>query len=485
MPRLLLLLAATIALAALALVAVGDFGLADGLRITAAYLVAYLVPMVILNKSRGCSTAGHAVLLAVLILLVCVSYESLLKWTALDGYSLERPNLLNDSRNYYKWALYRYDGSVEPTHAVFPGFPLMLLALWKVLGLSVIWPQAMNMMFTMTTVVLAGQITRRVLAGRVAAQPTTLVTGGMALMLLLPYFLMSGVGILKEAPTSVAVAMAGYSLSSMVARDEDRHHLWWDLLVLVLACALLTLVRTTFLYTIAVGVVVMTTAHPRRDWAVSLGMLALIALCLVIGNSLAAYSFDRHSEILSGGWNMQRQFNGSSIYKGLIGFYFLYSPWHKLLLLPVTMSIQFLLPLPWANGVEAPLLLSSISRMIYCWYLFGGTALFYYVVMSWRRRESLGVWAWWPALIYAALAYVMAGSMARYLLPFEPLMVPIVMYVLYRLYEGHRRRAYGMWMLSLVVVVGIGLALALELQQETFSTMFHTQSLLKWLIKML
>jgi len=42
-----------------------------------------------------------------------------------------------------------------------------------------------------------------------------------------------------------------------------------------------------------------------------------------------------------------------------------------------------------------------------------------------------------------------------------------------------------MWMLSLVVVVGIGLALALELQQETFSTMFHTQSLLKWLIKML
>ena len=482
MPRLMLLLAEIIALAILALVASSHFGIADGARITVAYLVAYLVPLVILKRARGTSLTAHAVLLAMTIFLAWVAYQSLVEWTIPDGYSLERPNLLNDARNYYKWALHRYDGSVEPTHVIFPGFPLMMLALWKVLGLSVIWPQAMNMMFTLTSVVLTGMTTRRLLAGRVSAKPTTLVAGGMALMFLLPFFLMSGISIMKEGTTFVTVAMAGFALSSMVSGDEERHWLWRDILVFVLACALMALVRTTFLYTLALGVIIMALPHWRRDWMIALGLLAVIVIFMVIGNSQAAYSFDRHAEIVTGGWNMQRQFNGNSMYKGLLGFYFLFSWWHKLLLLPVTMAIQFILPLPWAWGYEAPHLLSLISRMTYGWYLFGGTVIFYFLVMSWRRREHIGVWPWWPLIIYVCLAYVMAGSMARYMLPFQQLMVPIVVYVLYRLYEGRWRKAYTIWIIVLVVIVALGLALSTELQHGTFSTMLGTESLLQRLI---
>ena len=482
MPRLMLLLAEIIALAILALVASSHFGFADGGRITLAYLVAYLVPLVTLKRARGTSLTAHAVLLAMTIFLAWVAYQSLVEWTTPDGYSLERPNLLNDSRNYYKWALHRFDGSVEPTHVIFPGFPLMILALWKVLGLSVIWPQAMNMMFTLTSVVLTGMTTRRLLVNRVSAKPTTLVAGGMALMFLLPYFLMSGISILKEGSTFVTIAMAGFALSSMATEDEDRHWLWRDILVFVLACALMALVRTTFIYTLALGVIIMALPHWRRDWIMALGLLAVIAIFMVIGNSLAAYSFNRHAEIVTGGWNMQRQFNGSSMYKGLLGFYFLFSWWHKLLLLPETMAIQFILPLPWAWGRETPYLLNLISRMTYLWYLFGGTVVFYFLMMSWRRRESIGMWPWWPLIIYVCLAYVMAGSMARYLLPFQPLMVPVVFYVLYRLNEGRWRKAYIIWMVVLAIVVAIGLAVSLELQQETFSKFFGTESLLQRLI---
>ena len=51
----LLLLTEIIVFAVLAVVASNHFGWADGIRITVAYLVAYLVPRIILSRVRGTS----------------------------------------------------------------------------------------------------------------------------------------------------------------------------------------------------------------------------------------------------------------------------------------------------------------------------------------------------------------------------------------------------------------------------------------------
>ena len=460
MPGMLLLLAEVIAVAVLAIVSTRHFGVSDGLCISASYLVAYLVPLFVLKRSRGTSIAAQAVLLAIAILLSVVGYDCLVSWSTLEDYSLQRPNLIGDARNYYKWALSVYEGvpSDEPGD-MFLGFQLMMLGLWKVFGLSVIWPQAMNMMFTMLSVVLTGLMTRRVLAHRVTASPRTLVLSSMALMCLLLYYLTSGVTILKEGATFLSMTMGGYALSSMITVDEERKHLWRDICVFVLACLLMAFVRTTCLYFLALGVVVMTVSNWRRDWVLSLCMLALIFGLFVLSNYYVPYSFARHVEIVDGGWNMERTF--SLIFsKTIFDFYFLYSPWHRLLVLPVTMGIQFVLPLPFNHLFEPPYLLSFISRMTYGWYLFGGTALFYCLFVSWRRGENIGVWAWWPVLIYIGEAYVMGGMMARYLLPIQPLMVPMVLFMLCRLYEGRWRRGYLIWMITLIVLVLVALVVA-------------------------
>ena len=55
-PRLLLFLAEVIVFAILAVAATNHFGWADGARLTAAYLVAYLIPKIILMRARGSST---------------------------------------------------------------------------------------------------------------------------------------------------------------------------------------------------------------------------------------------------------------------------------------------------------------------------------------------------------------------------------------------------------------------------------------------
>ena len=456
MPGKLLLLAEALALAVLAIVATSHFGMADGMRITVAYLMAYLVPLILLKHVRGTSDGAHAVLFIVAVFISIVAYDCLVTWSAPESYSLQRPNLVGDARGYYKLALYEYDRSTEYEGVVFPGFSLMILVLWKIFGLSVIWPQAMNMMFTMLSVVFTGMMTRRVLAHRISISPKTIVLCVMSLMCLLFFYITSGVTILKEGPSYLSIAMGGYALSSMVAADDERRHLWRDIVIFALACVLMAVVRTTFLYFLALGVVVMTLPNWRRDWVLALCLLVLIAILMVIGNYFAAYSFNRHAEILDGGWNMQRAFNTDKAYnKSFLGFYFLYSPWHRILMLPITMAMQFILPfpVPWVPESDEPYLLCFFTRMTYGWYLFGGTALFYCLFVSWRRHDNIGVWPWWPIIVYMCMAYVMGGTMARYMLPFQPLMVPMVLYVLYHVYQGRWRKSYFIWIFTVLILV--------------------------------
>ena len=478
-----LMLVEAIAFATLCVVASHHFGIVDGLKITAAYLVAYLVPRVTLTRCRGTSTGALVALFVLAVILISIDYYRLEKWTLFDDFSLQMPNLGGDSRLYYKWALNKYNGSVEPGQVIFPGFPLIMLGLWKVFGLSVVWPQALNLMCTLTSVVLTGMTTRRLLSHRVSQSPRTLVIGGIVLSSLLLYFLMLGTSMLKEGSIFLSVSLAGFVLAALAAPDEERHHWWRDLLLFVLACAPLALVRTTFLYFIALGVVIIVLPTWRRDWRPALVMLAAVGASLLLGNYLSAYSFDRHAEIASGGWNMQRFYvmsESQQFYHDLLNYYFLYSPWHKLIMLPLTMSVQFIIPFPWVY-YETPSFLNVLSRMTYGWYFVGGTALFYYLFISWRRGSGMGIWPWWPAASFAVIAYVMAGSVARYVTPIEPLFVPVAMYVLCRIAEGRWRKAYTVWCIIFVVLVAAVLVLCLEVQQGTISQMLHTQSLVQYL----
>ena len=168
-------------------------------------------------------------------------------------------------------------------------------------------------------------------------------------------------------------------------------------------------------------------------------------------------------------------------YRKLIGYYFLYSPCHKFFMLPLTLSLQFIAPFPWQAVGEDNIIFNHIIRFSYGWYALGGMALFYYLFISWRRQDNMGMWAWWPAITYAATAYVMAGSVTRYALPFEPLFVPVVMYLICRLLDGCWRKAFKRWCIFFVILLTITLLICLEIQHSTISRMLHTHSLVYYL----
>lgn len=484
MPKSLILLAEIIVFAILAVVASNHFGWADGTRITAAYLVAYLVPRIILSRARGTSSTAIIILLLISSLLIAANYTNLLEWTKHEGYSLQLPNLKSDARNYYKWALAHYDQRITAPDVVFPGFPLLMVGLWKVFGLSVIWPQAMNLMFTLTSVVLTGMTTRRLLSHRVAVSQEALLSAGVLLSCLLAFFLINGINILKEASTYLGVSMVGYVLASMALAEEERHHRWRDFMLFVLACALLTLIRTTTLYFIALGVVIMMFPNWRRNWKTALMMLGIVLVFFVIGEYFSNDTYVRHSRLVNGGWHMQWTFAEEDAYRSLynyvIGYYYLYSPIHRLSLLPFTLSVQFIIPFPWLNN-EDPTFANYICRISYGWYLVGGISLFYFIYTWWHKHGSMGSWPWWPAVSYVVITYALAGSMTRYIAPFELLFVPVAVFVLCRLREGRFRKAFVIWGICFIVLVAITLLLCLELQQGVISKMLHTQPLIHYL----
>lgn len=481
--KLLLLLAEVLLFSILAVASSSHYGVADGAKITLAYLVAYLVPRIVLSRARASSLSACLVLLVLAAFLIYVDFMRLKTLTFFDEFTLERPNLLGDSRNYYKWALNKFDGRVEETHVSFPGYPMMILALWRVLGVSVIWPQAMNLMFTLSSVVLTGMTTRRLLSHRTTVSPSALLTGGMTLSLLLFYYMFMGTAMLKEASIYISMAMTGFALSSMDAGENERHKLWRDFILFVMGCALLALVRTTYLYFVVIGLVLMSFSNLRRDWRISLAMLGILIVALLAGNYFSDFPFNRHAEVAGGGWNMQRFYvksDSQRVYHDLLNYYFLYPTWHKALMLPLTITVQFLIPLPWAY-YENPALLNMLSRATYGWYVIGGIALFYFIYVSWRRGSNMGWWPWWAAIAYAAMAYVMAGSVARYVTPLQPLFIPVAMYVLCRLYTGQWRKAFLWWSIIFVILIAAALATCIEIQQAAISKMLGTRPLVECL----
>ena len=484
-PRLLLILVEVIALAVLAVSAVSHYGMADGLRIAVAYAAAYFVPRIVLTRARGTSTAAIAILLLVAALMIYIDYLKLGFWTFFDGYSLEEPDIHGDGRIYYKWALNKYDGRVGPQNVIYPGYPMIILGLWKLFGVNVIWPQALNLMCTLMGIVLTGMTTRRLLAHRVNTSPQALVVGGMALTSVLTYFLIIGTMIIKEGSIILSISMAGYALASLASTAEERGRPVRDMILMVVACAVLAIVRTTYLYFVVMGVVLMTLPNWRRDWRKGVCMLALIGVALVLGAMMSTHSFSRHAEVAGGGWNMQRFYvesESQQFYHDVLNYYFLRPFWYKALMLPLTMSVQFIIPFPWTY-YDNSTFINNFSRMSYGWYLVGGTALFYYPVMAWRRgKDNLGAWPWWAAGCFAAIAWVMAGSVARYITPIQPLFVPVTMFVLCRLREGRLRKAFAIWAVCFVVLVAVALLFCLEIQQATISKWLHTQSLVNYLM---
>ncbi|MBR1803740.1 MAG: hypothetical protein IJ775_02390 [Muribaculaceae bacterium] len=464
-----LLVVECVALAVLGIVAACLFAPLDALAVTVSLAVAYAIPRLVYARRPWHTTAGQWLLCAVSLVMVALAVLTIWTTTVALDLPMTHPHLTSDDGTYYRWAMDRYIGLSPNSHVTFPGFPMLMLVMFKLLGPSVVWPLAMNVMFTLLTLIVTAATTVRLLHGRVPHSASWLATAAICAVSVLMFFLSQGLRIQKEAMVYLGITLVGYVLAGMNVPGQSAR--WFhrrDLMLWTVGCLMMMLGRTTYLYFAILGLCLLGLRHWRTHWREALVMLAIVGVAFTLGNMIARYSIAGHMQIVGGGYYMQNDFlkSDSTVqpYLDLVGRYFYFPIWQRVALLPLTCSVQFIIPFPWLYS--SPSILSIFPRLAWGWYAVGGVALYYYACLSWRRGIALGVWAWWPAIIYVIIAYVFAGTVSRYVLPVQPLVVPLVVYVLSLLLQHRCRKSFTTWAIVYVIVLVAALVVCYHIQIE-------------------
>lgn len=474
-----------LALALLAAFAVRVFELRDAISITLSMAVAYLIPRLIYSHSRYWCRAGHWLLLAVGSLLAMYVVLSIKACTVDVEYTLEEPLLHSDSGSYYAWALSHYDGRCPEPKLPFKGLPLFMLWQWRVLGVSIAWPLALNYMFTMLTIVMTGKVACRMLCRKFTdVQPSTIATMAMLLVSFMGFLISQGLRIQKEAGCALGLLLVGYTLAGMASGETlTRSHRYRDIAIFVTGCLLMAMVRTNFVYFAVAGAIMMTFSNHRANWKTGTMLAVLAAVITVAFSIMFSYSFGQQYRTIDGGDAMALAYKTGVVqqpYANIIGDYYHYPEWKRLLLLPVTAGVQFVIPFPWLYDYSGATIFTLLPRFRLMWYFVGGACLHYflYITILHPKSNNLGMWAWWPLALFMIIAFITGGSVSRYALPLQPLFVVIALYVLLKVKRGHYRRSFTLWMIIYAFVLVAILVMCYNAQAEYLNNLddFYRQA---------
>ena len=433
------------------------FTASESLAIVLSMMVAYLVPRFVYSQSKLACRWGQWLLLIVATAMTVYVLFYLKSITIDTGETLEMPTMHNDDSKYYQWALANYDGRCPEPKVLYQGVPLIMLGLWKLFGVSVVWPVALNLMFTLLTIVLTGKIANRMLSNRFESiNPSTVAAVAMLMVSLLGFLMSQGVRIQKEASCSFSFVLVGYALAGMSQPALSKKEKNRDMLLFLLGTLLMSLVRTNFVYFFAIGAVMMAFANHCAQWK-RCTLLAVLAFGFTfLFNFIFDYTIEHQYILINGGEAMARDFKigtAQQPYVSLFGDYYYSHMWERILLLPLTMSVQYVIPFPWLYDYSDATAFSLLPRMRLMWYIAGGACIFYYLyicVLSFSKKiqiSTLGLWAWWPFVTFMLMSYITGGLVSRYTLPIQPLFVVVALYVFLHLKEGHFRRSFTVWMI--------------------------------------
>ena len=146
----------------------------------------------------------------------------------------------------------------------------------------------------------------------------------------------------------------------------------------------------------------------------------------------------------------------------LIGEYNEYTNIAKILILPVTVAVQFMIPFPFETVPDffGMPLSNAYHRMSYLWYLSALPMLLFFILHLLRTggiRLNLIVFA--SAVAYCVPALITGGVVSRYAFCFVPLLSVAGAYVLANLAAYDRKQKHIVYIFSVVYILLISIAL--------------------------
>ena len=391
-----------------------------GIQLTLGLLLAYAIPRIIYSRRSHYSTSGHAVLIVLWFMLSVLAVNYVGRCTAWGALPLSEPHLWGDAHRYWSYAKAFYSGSTYTHSRASFGLSLITAAAWLVSGKSIITPVCINICLTI----------------------------------------------------SFGVVLCALALARTIERRHSAPRFAWrDVAVFALGALLVASVRSPYALVMAAGALMCTIYRRPRYSVLAMAACAVMAYCIVyllsqtlLMRPVHLFLEENNAQLVS----QQYIIGASQIpYYNIIGDYFTYPWWKKLLLLPFTSMVQYIIPFPWV--FSTPHIDEVFPRLGLGAYIVGGMALFYIFFLSWRRTSRLTVYTAWAILCFVTPAYAVAGSVPRYVTPFQLLFVPMAVYVLVLLLENQHRKNFTIFAVAYAVVLVITLILCYSAQVEALS----------------
>lgn len=438
------------------------------ISLTAAYIAALAIYMKWFSPSRF----GMFILLVVATLMSIGVVMNVYKFTVECGGTLADPVLINDDAfRYFDQACEIYEGrpSVYSRHIL--GLPLVAASLWLIFGKSIVYPLAVNVFITLLAIILAGRLAQILLRGYHARGISEKNIASLAMLFTasVSYFTGHGMLMLKEPLLYVSVLLVAIALAHVYRNDKlDIRHIVFFAAGNIIACVS----RSQLFFFFALAILMFATLRLRRYWRALVAMMAIAASCYFAGTIITSYTPANHGETVTGQGDMATNYlinpdRRYDKYKQMTGNYYDLGAAQRLARLPISATVQYVVPFPWNYGRDTQFGYSqAYNHFSYPWLVVGGVVLFYFIFLWLRRGTPLKLWAAWALMCWLVVAYMFAGSVSRYVMPFVPLAVPLAVYVAIQLREAKMRRKFCLWFSCYATLMAIGLIVCYQLQHQ-------------------
>lgn len=404
------------------------------------FTVAGLAAACALAACRWRSRAGAYLLLAALTVLVCGVILNVNYYTVGSGGSLTHPVLQNTDADRAWWCAVALINE-DVVLGTFTGYPTYVAIM--LFGRDIFVAIMVDVLCCLLTLVASGELAWRLTRCRRTA------FGTMLALSLMCYFMVQATLLIKDVPLALGVALLALGLVRLRQRAAATGATW----ALIGASVVIAAVyRPNLLFFYIPGAVIVG-AGRRLD----LRFAAVIALCLAAWALMEALLQKNPDPVQLAMGSPKYDFAQvkTMVWDRMTGEYSTFPVWKKLLLLPASVVLQFLIPFPWnyaRDMVFGPTL--AVAHFGYTWYLAGGLFLYWLAVLS-RRSPALMVrLALWAVLLYVATAYAFSGRISRYCLPYLPLIMPAVAYTAVTSWRDRRLRV---WMGVFAALMGVAL----------------------------
>lgn len=424
--------------------------------------VVYVLPYVMYARSSYSTQMGC---LALSLAFVSMSIFMLLNYwqsTVLLG-SVHEPFLLHDAKSFHILSHDIHNGTCGAHSPIVPywGYPLFL-SWWLDAGITdIAYPTIFNIGLMLLSMILVGRCVFFIIEDVTVARR---VSGyAMGLVAIIPGILGMSTLLAKEPFIIFALLLCVCAMYAI----KMRYKIFKYSIFLLLGLIIMASCRATYIYILGIFLLaIYSNKWSRRDVLPLIIIIFIMAVTLYGGAIFSNWGNTSYIEAyVSHGGNHAPFFCGESQVplQRLIGDYNSYSLWMRILLLPLCVAVQFIIPFPFATVAPdygLPISMTVYHRMSYLWYVAAIPMLMYYIFYWWRKNSitSMNLLAVASAIAYCIPAFITAGSVSRYAFCFVPFLAMMGGYVLYRVVD-QREELKRMGVFAMIYVVLICAAL--------------------------